>query len=166
MAQQSYPFENVDVTESQFSKWARHIGEGVNGGPDTTDLLVTGDDSGLQVRIAAGEAMVRGHYYINTSQATLTLDTAGTDTRIDGVVVALDPAANTIVLKVIQGTAVASSPVPPTPTQTDVGIYQILIALVTIPSESTSIVSGDVTDRRTFIIASQQALHPFLMIGA
>jgi len=166
MAQQSYPFENVDVTESQFSKWARHIGEGVNGGPDTTDLLVTGDDSGLQVRIAAGEAMVRGHYYINTSQATLTLDTAGTDTRIDGVVVELDPAANTIVLKIIQGTAVTSDPVPPTPNQTDVGIYQILIALVTIPSEATSIVSGDVTDRRTFIIASQQSLHPFLMIGA
>jgi len=166
MAQQSYPFENVDVTESQFSKWARHIGEGVNGGPDTTALLVTGDDSGLQVRIAAGEAMVRGHYYINTSQATLTLDTAGTDTRIDGVVVELDPAANTIVLKIIQGTAVVSNPVPPTPTQTDTGIYQILIALVTIPSEATSIVSSDVTDRRTYIIASQQALHPFLMIGA
>jgi hypothetical protein len=110
--------------------------------------------------------MVRGHYYINTSQATLTLDTAGTDTRIDGVVVELDPAANTIVLKIIQGTAVTSDPVPPTPNQTDVGIYQILIALVTIPSEATSIVSGDVTDRRTFIIASQQALHPFLMIGA
>jgi hypothetical protein len=166
MAQQSYPFENVDVTETQFSKWARHIGEGVNGGPDTTSLLATGDDSGLQVRIAAGEAMVRGHYYINTSQATLTLDTAGTDTRIDAIVVELDAAANSIVLKIVQGIAVASSPVPPTPTQTDIGIYQILIGLVTIPSSATSIVSADVTDRRTFIIASQQALHPFLMIGA
>ena len=166
MAQQSYPFENVDVTESQFSKWARHIGEGVNGGPDTNNLRVSGDDSGLQVRVAAGEAMVRGHYYINTSQATLTLDTAGTDTRIDGIVVELDPAANTIVLKVIQGIAVASDPVPPTPTQTDVNIYQILIGLVTIPADATSILAANVTDRRTYIVASQQALHPFLMIGA
>ena len=166
MAQQSYPFENVDVTESQFSKWARHIGEGVNGGPDTNNLRVSGDDSGLQVRVAAGEAMVRGHYYINTSQATLTLDTAGTDTRIDGIVVELDPAANTIVLKVIQGIAVTSDPVPPTPTQTDVNIYQILIGLVTIPADATSILAANVTDRRTYIVASQQALHPFLMIGA
>jgi hypothetical protein len=166
MAQQSYPFENIDVTETQFSKWARHIGEGVNGGTDDNKLRVTGDDSGMQVRIAAGEAMVRGHYYINTSQKTLTLDTAGTNTRIDGIVVELDPAANTIILKVIQGTAVVANPVPPTPTQTDVGIYQLLIGLVTIPADATTIVSANVTDRRTFIMSSQQALNPFLLIGA
>lgn len=165
MTQTSFPFENIDTTESQFSKWARNIGEGVKGGPDDTKLLVTGDDSGLQVRVAAGEALVRGHYYISTAQETLTLDTAGTDTRVDAIVVELDPAANTIILKIVQGQAVASNPQPPTLTQTDVGTYQILIGLVTIISAASTILAGDVTDRRTFLSA-QPALSPFLLMGA
>ena len=165
MTQTSFPFENIDTTETQFSKWARNIGEGVKGGPDDNKLLVTGDDSGLQVRIAAGEALVRGHYYISTAQETLTLDTAGTDTRIDAVVVELDPAANVIILKVVQGLAVASNPVPPTLTQTDAGVYQILLGLVSIASEASSILPGDVTDRRTFLSA-QPAFSPFLLMGA
>ena len=165
MTQQSFPFENIDTTESQFSKWARNIGEGVKGGPDETQLRVTGDDSGLQVRIAAGEALVRGHYYISTAQETLTLDTAGTDTRVDAIVVELDPAANEITLKVVQGLAVASNPQPPTLTQSDVGIYQILIGLVTIAPEASSISTSDVVDRRTFLSA-QPALSPFLLMGA
>jgi hypothetical protein len=165
MTQKSFPFENIDTTESEFSKWARNIGEGVKGGPDDTSLLVTGDDSGLQVRIAAGEALVRGHYYISTAQETLTLDTAGTDTRVDAIAVELDPAANQIVLKVVQGLAVASNPQPPTLTKSDVGIYQILIGLVTIAPEASTILPGNVTDRRTFLSA-QPALSPFLLMGA
>lgn len=165
MAQTSYPFENVDVTESQFSKWARHIGEGVNGGPDDTKLKPFGDDSGLQVRVAAGEAMVRGHYYLSTSQETLTLDTAGLETRTDAIVAELDPAANQIILKVVQGLAVPANPVPPTLTQTDTGVYQLLLGLVTIRPEASTILASDVTDRRTFLSA-QSALSPFLLMGA
>lgn len=165
MTQTSWPFENIDTTETQFSKWARHIGEGVNGGPDDTKLLVTGDDSGLQVRIASGEALVRGHYYLSTAQETLTLDTAGTDTRIDAIVLELDPAANVIILKVVQGDVVVSNPTPPAIIQTDAGVYQLLLALVVIESEAVSILAGDVTDRRTFLSA-QPALSPFLLMGA
>lgn len=165
MAQTSWPFENIDTTETQFSKWARHIGEGVNGGPDDNKLKPFGDDSGLQVRIGSGEAMVRGHYYLSTAQETLALDTAGTDTRIDAIVLELDPAANRIELKVVQGTAVPANPVPPTLTQTDAGVYQLLLGLVTIGSEATTILPADVTDRRTFLSA-QPALSPFLLMGA
>ena len=165
MTQIAWPFENIDTTETQFSKWARHIGEGVNGGPDDTKLLVFGDDSGLQVRVGAGEAMVRGHYYQSTAQETLTLDTAGTDTRVDAIVLELDPAANQIILKVVQGDAVVANPVPPALVQTDAGVYQLLLALVTIESEAVSILASDVTDRRTFLSA-QPALSPFLLMGA
>ena len=165
MAQTSWPFENIDTTETQFSKWARHIGEGVNGGPDDTKLKPFGDDSGLQVRIGAGEAMVRGHYYLSTAQETLTLDTAGSDTRIDAIVLELDPASNQIILKIVQGEAVLSNPVPPTLTQSDAGVYQVLLGLVTIPNSASSILASDVTDRRTFLSA-QPALSPFLLMGA
>lgn len=151
MAQTSWPFENIDTTETQFSKWARHINEGVNGVPGDANLKPFGDDSGLQLRVGSGEAIVRGHYYLSTAQETLTLDTAGTNTRIDAVVLELDPAQNKIILKIVQGDAVPSSPVAPTLTQTDAGIYQLLLGHVLIGPSATSILAGDVTDLRTFM---------------
>lgn len=165
MAQTSWPFENIDTTETQFSRWARHIGEGVNGGPDTTKLKVTGDDSGLQVRIAAGEAMVRGHYYQSTSQETLAIVSAAGQYRIDAVVLELDPTANQIILKVVQGNEAPSSPAVPTLTQTDTGVYQLLLGLVYINPDVSSILAEDVTDRRTYLSA-QPAVSPFLLMGA
>ena len=165
MAQSSWPFENIDTNETQFSRWARHIGQGVNGGPDDTKLLAFGDDSGLQVRVAAGEAMVRGHYYLSSAQETLTINTAGADTRIDAIVLELDPTQNRIILDVVEGTAVPSNPVAPTLTQTDTGIYQLLLAHVTIPASASSLLPADVTDRRTFLSA-QPAVSPFLLMGA
>lgn len=152
MAETSFPFENVDVSETQFSRWARNFQDyGVNGVPGDGNLLVTGDDSGLQVRVAAGQAFVRGHYYINTSQATVTLLSAGSNTRIDMIVLELDPVANSISLKAVRGEEVSSSPVAPTLTQLDVGVYQLPLAYATIPADTTSITSGMVTDFRSFM---------------
>lgn len=152
MAETSFPFENVDVSETQFSRWARNFQDyGVKGVPGDGNLLVTGDDSGLQVRVAAGQAFVRGHYYINTAQATVTLLSAGTNTRIDMIVLELDPVANSITLKAVRGEEVASSPVAPTLTQLDVGVYQLPIAYVTIPADTASILSNMVTDIRPFM---------------
>jgi hypothetical protein len=165
MAQSSYPFENIDTTETQFSRWARHIGEGVNGGPDDTKLKAVGDDSGMQVRVASGQCMVRGHYYASTAQETLAIDSAGVENRIDAVVLELDPAANEIILKIVQGLAVPSDPEEPTLTKTDTGIYQVLIGLVKILPDATSILPANVTDRRTFLSA-QLAFSPFLLMGA
>lgn len=165
MAQSSWPFESIDTTETQFSKWARHIGEGVNGGPDDLNLEPFGDNSGMQVRVGPGEAMVRGHYYLSTTQETLAIASAGTNTRVDAVVLELDPTVNSIILKVVQGVAVPSNPVPPTLTKTDAGIYQLLLGLVTVGANVTSILAAAVTDRRTFLSA-QSAFSPFLLMGA
>lgn len=152
MAENSFPFENVDVSETQFSQWARNFQDtGVKGIPSGAELKVTGDDSGMQVRVAAGQAFVRGHYYINTLQATLTLTSAGTDTRIDAIVLELNPATNSIVLKAHEGAPVVSSPVAPTLVQTDAGVYQMLLGYVTIPNSVSSVTAGMVSDNRTFM---------------
>lgn len=152
MAQQSFPFEDIDVTETQFSQWASNFQDyGVKGVPGDTQLKVTGDDSGLQVRVATGQAFIRGHYFINTTQATVSIATAGALTRIDAIVLELDVVSNQVILKAVQGTAVASDPVAPVLTQTETGIYQMLLAYVTIPNDAVSIVFGDVTDRRSFM---------------
>ena len=152
MAQTSFPFENIDVSETQFSQWARNFQDtGIKGVPGDSSLKVFADDSGLQVRVTAGQAFVRGHYYINSSQETLAIATAGADTRIDAIVLELDVTINSITLKAVQGVAVPLDPVPPTLIQTDAGIYQLLLGYVTVVNGVESIVAGDVEDKRTFM---------------
>jgi hypothetical protein len=152
MAEIAFPFEDVDVSETQFGQWASNFQDyGVKGVPGDSSLLVSGDNSGMQVRVTAGEAFVRGHYYQNTTQATVTLAAVGTNTRIDAIVLELDLTTNTLALKAIAGTGVSSSPTPPVLTQTTNGVYQLLLAYVTIPNSATSITAGMVTDARTFM---------------
>lgn len=148
MAQSSYPFENVDTTETQFSQMFRTLNAGVNGTPSGTELKVTAG-TGLQVAVAAGQAMVRGHYYISTASENLTIGTAnGSNPRIDSIVLRLDPTVNSVILAVVAGTP-ASSPVAPTLTQTDAGVYEYQLATVLIPTSATSV--STITDTRSFM---------------
>lgn len=148
MAQSSFPFENVDTTETQFSQMFRTLNAGVNGTPAGTELKVSAG-TGLQVSVAAGQAMVRGHYYISTAAELLTIGTANaSNPRIDSVVLRLDPVANSIVLAVVAGTA-AASPVAPTLTQTDAGVFEYLLGTVLVPAGSGTL--STITDTRTFM---------------
>lgn len=151
MAQTAWPFENIDTTETQFSQWARNIGEGVKGSSGGTELKPFGDSTGMNVKVYAGQAMVRGHYYVSTATETLVIANSDpTNPRIDSVVLELDPAANTILLKVLTGTA-ASSPVAPTLTQTDAGIWQQRLGNVAVAAGAGLISAGNVTDLRSFL---------------
>jgi hypothetical protein len=152
MAEQSFPFENIDTTEAQFSEWATNFQEtGVQGSPTGTELGITVTGSDLNLTIAAGQAFIRGHYYINTDDLVLAVTSAGTNTRIDIVVVELDPEANTIVTKIVSGEAVSADPVAPTLTQSATGIYQLPIATLTIPTSTVVITAGMLVDTRTFM---------------
>jgi hypothetical protein len=151
MAQSSFPFENTDVSETQFSQMFRNIGEGVKGSSAGTELKPFGDSSGMQVKVPAGQALVRGIYYVSTATETLAVSAAhATLGRIDSVVLELDPSANSILLKVLTGTA-ASTPVAPSLTQTDAGIWQQLLATVSVAAASTTVAAGAVTDARSFL---------------
>lgn len=153
MAQTSFPFENADTTETQYSWLFRNFsaqpGGGVQGVPGDTTLKVT-PGTGLTTSVAAGQAMVRGHYYSNTAAVVLTHDAASATPRIDSVVLTLDPTANTIVLAIVKGTA-GASPVAPSLTQTDSAVYQLKLADVTIQASAISIASGDISDQRSFL---------------
>lgn len=154
MAQTSWPFENADTTEAQYSQLFRRLQtSGVSGSPATTDLKVTGDSTGMNVKVAAGYAIVRGHAYYNSSQVTLTIGAAGASPRIDTVVLRLDPTANSIVLAVVAGTP-GASPVAPTLTQTDEGTFELAIGSVAVGASVTTISAGNVTDVR-FYLGSQ-----------
>lgn len=150
MAQSSFPWENIDTSETQFSQMFRHVNNGVNGTPTTDELEVVAAFSGLAVDVEPGQAMVQGHYYINTTAVTLSLTTAdAVNDRIDTVVLRLDPVANTIVAAVVTGTP-ALSPVAPTLTQVEpYGVYEFPLADVLVPA--TAGVPGTITDRRGFM---------------
>jgi hypothetical protein len=148
MTQTSFPFEGIDTTETQFSKWARNFNNGVND-ETTGDALQVSAGTGLAVDVEPGEAMVRGHYYISDAVESLTLATADpTNGRIDTVVLRLDPTANSVVLAVKTGTP-AGSPVAPSLVQTDAGIFEQALANVLVPA--TAGVPSTITDRRTFM---------------
>ena len=150
MAQSSWPFENIDTSETQFSQWARNIGEGVKTG-SLNELEVFADSTGMQVKVKSGQAMVRGHYYQNTAEVILTVTAADlSNPRIDTVLIELDPSANTIVLRVVAGTP-AASPTPTALVQTDSGVYQFKLAEVLVAAGAITIIAGAVTDGRTYL---------------
>lgn len=150
MAQTSWPFENVDTSETQFSQWARNIGEGVKTGA-LNELEVFADSTGMQVKVRSGQALVRGHYYQSTAQETIALTAANlSNPRIDTIILELDPSANTIVLKAIAGDP-AVSPAPEPLVQTDAGVYQVKLAEVLVDAAATTIAAGKVTDERGYI---------------
>jgi hypothetical protein len=151
MTQTSWPFEDADTTEAQFSQLFRRLqSSGVSGSPATTDLKATGDSSGMNVKVSSGYAIVRGHAYANDAVVTLTIDTASANPRIDVVVLRLDPTANSIVLAVVKGTA-AASPTVPSLTQSDIDTFELPIAQVLVGASVTTISAGNVTDFRSFL---------------
>ena len=152
MAQTSWPFENIDTTETQFSQWAKNINEGVKQG-NGDELVVSADGTGMTVSVGSGQSMIRGHYYSSTATESLAITASDpTNPRIDAVVLELDPTANTILLKVLAGTP-AGSPVAPTLTQTEAGVYQLPLAYIAVAATVLAIESGDVTDKRGFMFS-------------
>lgn len=150
MAQSSWPWENVDTSETQFSQWARNIGEGIRK-DYSSEIEVTADGTGMNVKVLAGQALVRGHYYDSTVTETVVIPNADlTNPRIDTVVLRLDPTLNSIVLAVVQGTA---APIPSAPalTQSEANIYEFPLADVAVAAAAATIVTGNLTDRRVIL---------------
>jgi hypothetical protein len=151
MAQTSWPFEDQNTTEVQYSDLFRRLQtSGVSGDPTTADLRPFGDSTGMQVKVPAGFAIVRGHAYVSNATETLVVTASAANPRIDVVVLELNPTANETILKVIAGTP-AASPVAPTLTQTTDGLFQLALGTVSVPGSATTIAAANVSDTRTFI---------------
>ncbi|AWY07590.1 minor tail protein [Streptomyces phage Yosif] len=149
MAQSSYPFDGQSVTESQFSQFFRELQDsGVCAQASDLDLRTSADGTGMKVIVQPGKAIVRGHAYASTAVETLTIAAADTAARTDRIVLRLDPTANSITLQVLKGAPGAGVPAL---TQTDTGIYELLLANVTVPASATSISSANVDRQRHFV---------------
>ncbi|WP_405665440.1 tail fiber domain-containing protein [Streptomyces sp. NBC_00055] len=149
MAITSYPFDSQAVTETDYSRLFREFqSTGVADGVGGTSLYTYADGTGMTVKVNSGFAIVRGHAIYSTATEVLTIAASGTASRVDRVVLKLDPAANSITLAVKTG---AAGSTPPALTQTDTGIYEMTLARVTVGANVTSISAASVQGERKFI---------------
>jgi hypothetical protein len=156
MAQTSWPWEGINTSETQFSRWAKAIGggQGIVGSNGDNNLKVVGDSSGMvvTVKIAGGssQAIVRGHMFNSTSDEPIVVEASDTNPRVDSLVLLLDPSANSILLTLVRGVA-ATSPAAPSLTKTDTGVYMFKLADILVGANVTTIDSSAVSDARAFL---------------
>lgn len=151
MAETSFPFDSgagANPGEDGWTRMARWFGDdGV--APSGNMLAVTADGSGRQVFVADGAAIIRGHYYMSDASKTIAIAAnASGQTRVDRIVLRLDPTANAVTTVVRQGTPGSG---PPALNRTDVGLYEISLAQVTVANGATNIAAGDVSGERTIL---------------
>lgn len=149
MALSSYPFDGQDVTETQYSNlFAEFQNSGVAASADSNDFAVSADSSGMHVFVQPGFAIVRGFAVLSTAVEQLPIAPAATQTRIDRIILRLDPAANSIVLTIKEGTPGATAP---DLEQTESGIYEVSLGLVTVGPTAVTIAAEDVAEDREFL---------------
>lgn len=131
--------------EDWASYFASLVGNGIFPTPSTNLQVIAGE--GMNVTVKTGRAWINGYFYTNTSDFTLTLNTAdGVLKRIDRIVVRWDFTNRLISIKVKSSTS-SSSPSAPA-LQRDAGIYELCIADVAVNAGVTNIGQANITDRR------------------
>jgi hypothetical protein len=146
------PFDTATWSQAQWfrTSWARSR-SGVYGSAFTAsttgDLALT--VSGLDISMALGRAYVRGAGYERTGSAwtySVPANTNPTQARIDRLVLRRDLTAKTVVPVVLQGTP-AASPVAPTVTQVEDGVWELPLFSFTVPANSAAPVTNVVDER-------------------
>jgi hypothetical protein len=113
------------------------------------NLAVAAVGGNMNITIATGCAMVYGFAYENTASITKTISASDpSHPRIDYVVIEMGFVARTVLSKVLVGTP-ASSPVPPTLTQT-ASTWDLPLAQVYVGTSVTTLNSGNITDARAW----------------
>lgn len=154
MTEFSYPFAGQGATSNP--EWSELMRDAlptgiVAPGNIGTALRVFADSTGLQVKVPAGLANVRGHRYRNSAQKTLPIESnPDGQPRIDTIILRLQyGGTNNIRLAVKKGLP-AETPAPRTLEQTDDGVYEEPLADVLVRPSAATILADDITDRRRF----------------
>lgn len=122
------------------------ITDGVKADPSTSLQVIA--DSGLTVKIKAGECWIKGHKMTVDADYSITLSAASSSLpRIDSIVARLDMVNRTMTLDKLTGTA-ASSPVAPTLTRT-ANIWELRLANISVAKNATTILQQNIEDTRS-----------------
>jgi hypothetical protein len=152
MAEIYGPFDTGTGANFREAEWSKMGKTWRTNGPldgFENELLVYGDNTGMQVKVPTGRAWVEGFFYQNDAIKTVAVPAAdATNPRKDVIVLRLDTSADTITAVLKQGVA-AGSPTRPALTQAG-AVWEEYLAEISVPAGDGSIEAGQVTDIRTF----------------
>lgn len=147
MAQTSFPFDNQDTQEIQFTHWAREQQDnGVVESSTSNALDVSADSTGMYVDVQPGNAWVQGFFYQSTAVERLPIE-SGAATRYDWIVLRLDIDTDSIVLAVAKDKGLDESLLA----QSSDGVYELPLARVTVTGGTLVIADADVADWRHWV---------------
>lgn len=125
--------------------FASFIGNGVFPVPSTGLQIMV--DEGMTITVKSGKAWINGYFYYNTSDLSVTLDTAdGQLNRIDRIVLRWD-LTNRVISIQVKSSSPATSPTAPV-LQRDANIYEIALADITVGAGIVAITQSNITDQR------------------
>lgn len=148
MAITSFPFDNQDTDESQFSLLFKELQDSGVADTHNGNGFRVGIGSGMTVQVQPGLALVRGFAVSSNAVEARALTANAGGTVIHRVVLRLDPTANSITLTTLSGSLGGVAPVL---TQTTAGVYEIGLATVTVPSGTANITDTMIVDDRDFL---------------
>ncbi len=143
MAQDAYPVPGRAVTLPEFRAYARSYAAEV-----TTGLEVFADSTGRHVKVRPGSSTVDGVFFTSTAIETLAIEpnTSG-NTRIDSVVLRLDPAASPVVQLKVKPGVPAASPAGPALERDPAGVWEVQRGAVHVPPGAVTISAEQVVNR-------------------
>lgn len=133
---------------SNAEEFARLLESFLRSGVFGSEMCEVLADTGMYATVGVGNAMLAGRYaYISIPERIL-FDVAGTQPRIDTVVLRRDLSSdvNDVVVAVVKGTE-AANPVRPALTR-DGTVHELGLADVLIPANSTAVSQQNITDTR------------------
>lgn len=145
---QKYGFFNSENGDRRYdtSDIARFLSKFFTNGIFNNSLQVSANDN-MTVSVAIGNANINGYGYENTETLVLDIDESDSELgRIDSVIVRLDLTNRQITTMILQG-SYASTPSQPSITRTGT-IYDLRLANISIPAETTRITTDMITDTR------------------
>jgi hypothetical protein len=151
MAITAYPRPSTSITTDQFRDLFRQFIS--TGATSSGGLLPYGDSSGLNVKLAVGDGIVDGIYVKSTAieSRTIAAGSGGGLSRVDTLVANLDFSATPIIqFAVIQGTPASTGAVAPSLALSGTVVYRWPICDVNVSATASTILAGNVVDRRTF----------------
>lgn len=138
-------YSAFDIREPYRSVFSNGVKPNDNGvlGEDLQVQLV----DGMQIRVAAGRGIFGGAFFWNKSAYNITLDTAGSSTRYDCVIIQNDDTEN------VRNTTIYVKSLDHIPTISDLkrqgdDINEYCLGYVIVPALSTSILGSNVVDTR------------------
>ncbi|MEU8327303.1 hypothetical protein [Micromonospora sp. NPDC048839] len=149
MAITSFPFDNQDTDESQFSRLFRELQDsGVADSISGSDFKLTADGTGMYVFVQPGFAILRGHAVYSTAVEKVAVAAASGTLRTDRVALRLDPTSNSITLVPLTGTPGSGAPGV---TQTDTGVFEMSLGSVPVAAGAVAIAADVPVDERQFL---------------